>query len=890
MKHNEIKTPQWIDSIIDTLAPAHFAEEIRGDLYECFRMDLEEKGIRTARRKYVWRGLGFVFKRFFWKKTPFITSNSLTMILNYFKMAKRSLLASKGTSFINIIGLVTGIASALTVIAVIRYETSFDTFHSKADRIYRVVRISGEDMSEFRSGISFPVHRAMRDEIAGLNDIAAMEYFGGAYVDVLDTKGNSERKFREEFGFALVEPSFFKVFDFAQTNFKWLAGNKEKAFDEPFNTVLTSSMAKKYFGNEDPIGRTIKIQQKFDCKVTGVIEDFPPNTDFPFTVLLSYASVPTLASKGVYDDWFSVNDSHHVYLRLPEHMSKEEMEKQIAKIHAAHTPKELHESRHYLLQSLSELHHDARFSNYSRRTISRETILGLSIVMLFLLLTACINYINLATAQSTLRSKEIGVRKVMGSNQRHVMLQFLTETFVIVSLSAFAALLVADAILITFQSLLNVTFTQHVFTDTTLLLFLLIIVASVTLFAGFYPALIISRFNPVTALKNNLNLQKPSAFSMRKVLVVFQFTITQILVVGTFIVMSQIQYFSHVNMGFNREGIISTRVHSRNLNTLETLRNKLLANPDVADVSYSYTLPSGVKRNRSYADIGRTDANEMKDYLVYEFVSIDPSYLGLYDIKLLAGRNLMMSDSIGNILVNKTLLKNLQLGTPNEAIGKELKRSDGERSTIVGVVDDYYGNSLKEQADNIVMLIQRTEYATLSIKLNVKESESLQSVVDGVGQIWLETFPEYIFNYTFLDENIKAFYVQEEKYARLFQMFSIVFLLIGLLGLYGLISFLANRKSKEVAVRKVFGATLMSIMILFSKDYIKLIALSFILSVPVAYYLLNDWLSHFANHIELQWWLFILPGLGVLLVTMLIVGMKMLNTARINPVDKLKYE
>jgi ABC-type antimicrobial peptide transport system permease subunit len=416
------------------------------------------------------------------------------------------------------------------------------------------------------------------------------------------------------------------------------------------------------------------------------------------------------------------------------------------------------------------------------------------------------------------------------------------------------------------------------------------IVVCVTILAGFYPSLVISRFNPVTALKNSFTIQRPSAFNLRKVLVVVQFTITQILVVGTFIVMSQMQYFRNVNMGFIKEGIISARVQKRDPGTLEVLKNKLMAQPYVEDVAFSFTLPSGVERNRSYADIGLPTASEMKDYIIYEFVSIDPSFLDLYQIKLLAGRNLAMSDSIGNILVNKTLLKSLQLGTPQEAIGKELKRSDGVKSTIVGVIDDYYGNSLKEGSDNVIMLVDRRAYATLSVKLNVKEGESLQSAVEGVEKVWTEVFPEFLFSYRFFDDNIRAFYAQEEKYATLFQMFSIVFLLIGSLGLYGLITFLVNRKSKEVAVRKVLGATLTNILILFSKDYIRLILLSFVLAVPIAYYFVNDWLSNFAHQIELHWWLFIIPGFMVLLITMLVVGMKMFKTARMNPVEKLKYE
>ena len=658
------------------------------------------------------------------------------------------------------------------------------------------------------------------------------------------------------------------------------------------NLLISCSPAawqKKYLGNDDPMNRTLKLQQKYEFKVSGVIEDFPPNTDFPFTVLFSYEMVPTLSGDN-YNDWGSVNDGHHVYLRLPEGMSKEELEQQIAKVHAAHTSKELHEFRHYLLQELRDVHHDARFGNYNRRTISRETIMALSAVALFLLLTACINYINLSTAQSTLRSKEIGLRKVMGSSQKHVMLQFLTETFVIVFLSSLLAIMVADTVLMTFQSLLNMKMTHHIFTDPSVWLYLSVIVVVVTLLAGFYPSLVVSRLNPVTALKNVFVVSRPSVFNLRRVLVVVQFTITQILVVGTFIVMSQMHYFRSVNMGFIKEGIISTRVHTRSLSTLEALRDKLLTQPYVENASYSYTLPSGVERNRSYVDIGRPEASQMKDYIVYERVPVDPQFLDLYQIKLLSGRNLEMSDSIGNVLVNKTLLKNLQLGTPEEAIGKELKRSDNVRYTIAGVIGNYYGNSLKEGSDNVIMTIERQAYATLSVKLNMKEGESLQSAVEGVRKIWTETFPEYLFSYLFFDENIEAFYAQEEKYAKLFQLFSIVFLLIGSLGLYGLITFLVNRKSKEVAVRKVLGATLTNIMVLFSKDYIRLILLSFVLAVPVAYYVVNDWLSNFSNHIELQWWLFTIPGLMVLLITMLVVGMKMLKTARMNPVEKLKYE
>ena len=881
--------PKWIDSMIDLLAPNEVAEEIHGDLYELFLKDLSEKGQRVARIRYITNGIGFLFKSFFWRKNH--SNNSIPMISNYFKMGKRSLLAYKGTTSINILGLVTGIASALVIFSVIRFELSFDAFHSDRDRIYRMVRVSGADMSEFRSGISYPVPVAIKSEIPSLENIVSIEYFGGANVDVLDPSGNSENKFREEFGVAFVDNSFFKVFDFKATGLRWIEGNPEKALTEPYSVVLTKTMAKKYFGNESPMGHTLKFQRKLDCKVTGVIEDLPPNTDLPFTTFISYSTLPVMAGEERMNNWYSVNDTHHVFLVLPENTSQSDMEALIAKVHRAHTPKELHESRHYLLQKLSDVHFEAKFRNFSGRTISRETITGLSMVALFLLLTGSINYINLSTAQSVLRSKEIGLRKVMGSNQTSIILQFFIETFIVVSIAGIIAFVLAEVLRFNLQSLLNLNLTGYNFLDPFMILSTLLIVVVVTLFAGLYPSLVVSRFNPIAALKNKFASHSLSGVNMRKVLVVLQFTITQLLVVGTYIVVSQMDYFRNVDMGFNQEAVINARVPNRDPSTLHAMENQLRSLPYVSDVSVHYTLPSGVKRNRAFRDVGLPEAEGMQDFLVYEYFAIDSSYLRLFQIDLIAGRNLTLADSNKAALVNKTLCKNLKLGTPEEAVGKEIKMGGGERFTVAGVVDDFYSNSLKEGFDNAVFFFEPDNYSAVSVKLNVKDnSVSLPDAVAGIGKIWSATFPEFVFNYVFLDETIASFYAQEQKYSQLFQLFSIIFLVIGCLGLYGLISFVVNRKGKEVAIRKVLGASIGNILMLFSKEYISLIILSFALATPVAYYVVNGWLSNFANHIPLQWWLFVVPGGMVLIIALLVICAKSLRAARSNPIDSLKYE
>lgn len=888
----EIETPGWIDFLIENLSPYHLAEEIRGDLYELYINDIKQIGTRKARMQYIRNGIGFLAKSFFWRKSPDLNSNAFLMIKNYFKMASRTLLAYKSTTLINILGLVVGMASALVLFTVIRFELSFDTFHSNKDQIYRVVRVSGDDMSEFRAGISYPVPVAIKAEIPAVKNVVSMEYMDGpSNMDIIGADGATVEKFMEVRGFVLIEPEFFSVFDFKGTGFKWLSGDPIKSLSEPFGVVLTKTIAEKYFGDQDPLNRILRFHKKFDFKVTGVIEDFPANSDFPFEVLLSYSSLNTMAGQERLNNWYAVNDTHCTYVVLSPGSTKEEIEAQIAKVHAVHTSAELHKYRHYLLQKFSDVHYDARFRNFSGRTISHETIMGLGIVAVFLLLVGSINYINLSTAQSALRAKEIGLRKVMGSNRRNLMLQFITETFIVVLIAGMVAMGLSQVLLINLQSLLNINHSSYIFIDPYILLCLLTIVVSVTLFAGVYPSILISRFNPLTALKYKFSNESLGGISLRKVLVVLQFTITQMLVVATFIVVSQMRYFQNINMGFNREAIVTSKVSNIDGDKLEVMREQLRSQSFVSDVSLSFTIPSGLTRNRTYPNIGRPEAKALEDFTAFEYEAIDPNYLELYQIKLVAGRNLSMSDSVGNILINKTLVKNLALGAPDKALGQTLKFGDGKLVTVVGVVDDFYSNSLKEGVDNIVMLIDPKNFLTISIKLTTQnEKGSMQENIKAIEKIWYANFPDFIFKYQFFDENIDAFYKQERKYAQLFQLFSGVFLFIGCLGLYGLITFVVNRKGKEVAIRKVLGANLSNILLLFSKEYIRLIVISFVLAVPVAYYVVNGWLNTFANRIPLTWWLFVLPGALVLTIALLVVGTKSLKAANANPVDKLKYE
>jgi ABC-type antimicrobial peptide transport system permease subunit len=476
----------------------------------------------------------------------------------------------------------------------------------------------------------------------------------------------------------------------------------------------------------------------------------------------------------------------------------------------------------------------------------------------------------------------------MGSSRKSLVWQFLTETWIIVLTAGFISLALSEILLWQMQSLLNLPL-QHHFQDPFILAALGIVVFVVTLFSGIYPSLSISKMNPVNSLKSKFTTETLGGFSFRKVLVVVQFTVTQIIAVSAFIVVSQMHFFRHQDMGFNQEAIITFPIAERDDSVKRhLLEDRFRAQSFVSNVTFSYTLPAGIYRRQNARNIWLQGENAPN--IIFEYQAADSSYINVFGIKLIAGRNVNNNDRGTEVLITRVLSQRLNFRTPEEAIGQPAVMS-GKDVTIVGVVDDFYNNSLKEDKGNIAIINNTGSFTSVSVKLqSIQQYESLQQAIAQLETIWKETYPTDIFEYRFFDDNVKAYYEQEQNYAQLFQMFSIIFLLIGCLGLYGLIAFVVNRKSKEVAIRKVLGATIPHILIMFSKEYIQLILISFAFAVPVAYYTVNSWLSNFKNHITPTWWMFLLPGLLVLAIAVMVILLKSMRTVRANPVDKLKYE
>ena len=813
---------------------------------------------------------------------------------SFVKSAGRNIWKYKTNSMVNILGLTLGIVCTLIIALIIRYEVSFDTFHSDADNIYRIVRVSQiEGQTEFRTGVVYPLPTTLAQEIPVLKNITVMTYQRNAQLDVTDALNNTQ-SFREDEGCVFVDSNFFKVFDFKGTQFKWLAGEQESALKDPSTIVLTRSMAEKYFKSLDVLGRTLKVQKILDLKVTGVIEDLPSNTDFPFKVLISYATFRQFEGDNFMTEWSSVSDVNQSYLVLPAGVDRMEMERQIAQVHASHVPKELSSMRTYLLQPLREVHRDPRFGNFNLRTVTPQNIWALGIIGGFLLIMVCINFINLSTAHAITRSKDVGIRKVLGSTRWQVIGKSITETLLIIVFAITIAIIASALILSQIQSLTRAKISHAIYTDPFVWIYLVLLAMAITLLAGLYPALSLSRYKPILAIKNTFNSKLGNSVTLREILLVTQFTIMQILIIATFIAVKQMHFFKNVDMGFNKDAVINVEVpQGTSTDKLDAFRNDMLSLSSISQVSFSSTLPSGLKRPIWFWGIRRKGANKSED-LIFEYQSVDHNYLELYDIELLAGKGFTESSNRYQIIINQTLSSKLGFATPEEAINKEVIVMD-ETITIIGVIQDIHTNSLKSELNKVALMTWPDDYRRASIKLNTADKtlarvHDLEQSLAYIEQKWNLHFDGNVFSYSFLDDNVQAFYQEEARITNLFRVFSLVFLVIGCLGLYGLVSFIAHKKTKEVAVRKVLGASISQVLVLFSKDYIKQIAFAFALAVPVAYYFMSQWLNGFAYQIALQWWLFVLPGVFVLITALLSVSGTTWRSAIANPTNSLRNE
>ncbi|HVX27810.1 MAG TPA: ABC transporter permease [Parafilimonas sp.] len=802
------------------------------------------------------------------------------MFRNYFKTAIRNLRRNKSYALINTLGLAVGIAACLLIFLVVQFESSFDNFHPKKNSIYRVSsEFNNQDGKSYSAGVAFPVAKGLRIDFPQIKEVASIYRAGGQIT--VDDGANQQKKLQED-NFFYAEPQFFSMF-----NFPVLAGDAKTALTDPGSAMLTQATAEKYFGDwKSAIGKTIKYENKALFTVRGILKNIPHNSDFPLSVVVSYAALQNTGVKNNLDDWVSTYGGAYTFVVLPPGLPADKFNNELKAFAKKHKPAE-YASDAYVAQPLSEIHYDDRFGNFNDHTFSHSLITALSLIGLFLIVVACVNFINLATAQAVNRSKEVGVRKVLGSNRKQLAIQFLGETALIVFMALIIAIGLAVVVLPFLNTLLETQMSISFASNPYLLLFIFITGIAVTLLSGVYPAIILSGFNPITALKSKVTAKMVGGISLRRALVILQFAIAQILIIGMFIVVSQMNLFKNASLGFDKAAIINVPVPTDSISKskIDYIRNRLLANANITNVSFSFESPSSQSNWNS--DFKFNHSNKSTDFNA-NLKWADADYFKTYGLQFVAGRAYYPSDTVREFVVNETLLKKLGITNPNDAIGKQIDFWDGDKvGTISGVIKDFNTYSLREAMAPVVLSSWKDVYHTINIKIKPR---SEKTVLPYIQKLWTSTYPDYVYDYTFLDKTIENFYKQEDQLSQLYKIFAVIAIFISCLGLYGLVSFMAAQRTKEVGIRKVLGASARNIVFLLSKEFTVLIIIAFAISAPVAYYIMHQWLQNYAYKIPLGASIFILAIISSIVIAWITVAHRAIKAALANPVKSLRTE
>jgi putative ABC transport system permease protein len=798
------------------------------------------------------------------------------MIKNFIISNLRSLWKNKSHTFINTLGLSLGITCAILIFLIIKFELSFDTFHANGDRIFRVVTAYTQQGTNYSAGITYPLVPAIKADFGDPEYVTIVDANHSNPVIKVTHPDGSTDKYKET-NTAFVDPDYLKMF-----KHEWIEGN-EQSLNNERTVVLTESIAKKYFGNTSALNKVISVNTDFDATVTGVIKDPPLNTDFAFKILFSNKIG---AKPRGWTGWSATSSSINCYVRLNEGVTKEEFESKLAGWHMKYFTGDLEEEgkfRRYFLQPLNEIHFDTRFSNFGYRTISETTLLTLGAIGLLLLLTACINFINLNTVLIINRSKEAGIRKVMGSTRNQLVWQFLGETFIVTAVALLLSTGLAELALIYLTPVLGYRLEFEPLTDITTIVFLGLLPLIVTGLSGLYPAFRLARFQPVKALKNKMSGAPGQGLTLRRSLIVFQLMISQVLVICTIVVVRQIDHFMSQPLGLNSEAVIEFELPQNEAELIHRLHDRLESISGIEHVAMSNT--GSTSENSWGGDfVAVIDGKQIKENTNVKFAT--EGYLDTYGLTLLHGEGLVPSDSATRFVVNEKFTQTMGFKNSRDAIGTPVEIW-GNKAMITGIVKDFNANSLKETLRPVIIL---NGVGSLNIGAVRMNTQDMKSTIAEVQKAWEEIYPNYVFGFAFLDDTISQFYDAERRNGYLIGLFAGVAIFIGCIGLFGLVSFMAKNKTKEVGIRKTLGATVSQVVVLFSKEFLMLIVISFVISAPLAYYVSEQWLDNFAykKHPDIVTFF---VGIGLsLLVVMSTVGIKSYRAATANPVDALRDE
>jgi predicted permease len=796
---------------------------------------------------------------------------------------------------INIAGLSIGISASLIIFLLVQYDFSFDKFHQGGDRIYRVVsKFTAPDGQVYHnSGVPLPLPQAVRNEVTGLENVAAINLWDGTgKIAIPNAKGGKPTLFRNQESILYANKDYFKL-----VAYEWLAGSPNSALQQPNQTVLTVSKANLYFPGQQPadvLGKEVFFNDTLRTTVTGIVKDLTRNTDFTFTTFLSYSTFEkTETLNGNMTAWGNTNGSSQLFVKLSPATTPTQIEANIFKLFQKYnkpTDDDGTKADH-LLQPLADLHFNADYGTFER-SAHKPTLYGLLAIAVFLLLLGAINFINLATAQASQRAKEIGIRKTLGSQKGQLILQFLSETFLLTLIATVISVAITPLLLKVFADFIPEGLHFSITSQPFILLFLLLLVVVVSFLAGFYPALVLSGYKPVLVLKNQAftNTKQTRSAWLRKSLTVTQFVIAQVFIMATVLVGKQIHYVINKDMGFRKEAIITFtgNFYDTVRSNKQVLMNKLRAIPQVAMVSLSNNPPTG---NSVWSSTITYKDGKKEIKTDAQIKQADTNYLKLYQLKLLAGTNIVQSDTTTQVIINETYAHILGFQQPQDAIGHHIEWSR-QQIPIIGVVADFHQRSLHEPIKPLLIANASGRSLTFNVLLHPKNSTGANwpAATKAIEKAWKELYPEEDFEYRFFDEQIARYYETEQQVSTLLTWATGLTIFISCLGLLGLVIYTTAVRVKEIGVRKVLGATVAQVVTLLSKDFLSLVILAFLIATPLAWLAMHQWLENFAYRTTISPWVFAVSALIMILIALVTVGIQTIRAAMANPVKSLRSE
>jgi len=795
------------------------------------------------------------------------------MLFNNLKIALRNLYRNSSYATLNTLGLGLSIACCVLIFLLVQHHYSFDRYHTKADRTILITTEATGDVSFREGNVPYPMGAALRQEYAFLEKTAMVSSRQNSLVTLTKT-GEAPVKFKEENERAFAEPELFEIFDLP------LVQGSMESFSQPNTALLTETIAKKYFGTTDAVGKTFKVNNNSDYQVIGILKDIPANTELQYQIYCSWATLtsdPEL--KRMLDNWGGIHGGTQCFAVLREGHTAAELETAFVGFREKYFHPRVREF-YYHTAPLASVHFDPDLGSGLRKSY----VWALGLIGLFLLLTACVNFVNMATAQALNRAREVGVRKAIGSSRGQLFWQFMSETGLIVLFSTVIGLATAYLALPSLNALIDTNLSLHGTNAMVFYGFLIALMVAVAFLSGAYPGFAMSGFRPVESLKGSVEGQRVGGFSLRRLLVGTQFGISQALIIGAVTVTAQMEYTRKADLGFQREGIVVVPLPGRyDAAKHSTLRQQMGSVAGVESVSLCFQPPaSDANWNTRTRMEGRSEPENWDINIKF----IDHQYVETFGLKLLAGRNLEPSDTTRELLVNEEAVRKLGLAKPEDILGKKLFEND-RGFPVVGVVKNFHNRSLHEPIHPQIMMTDASSSDVCVLRLNLQNTKPALAEVE---KIWTGLFPEYYFESAFMDTRLAMFYEQESIIMQLMRLFAGISVFIGCLGLYGLAAFMVTRKRKEIGIRKTLGASVSGVLWLFGKEYVRLLVLAFLLAAPLAWWAMNQWLDDYAYHISLGAGIFGLSLLLTFVVAVLTVGFQSVRAALANPVESLRSE